>query len=318
MTAADLPIPADLAFDAPPLTDDQLDAYFAEAEHVEDAHEIPVFSGEGVVDEFVADDEAWGRREVRAVAGFQVTDLATAEWAMRKLAEAEAERAALAEQRDSWMERIGAWFDQASKRPTRTANFMTDRLLAFGRGERERNPRVATIPLPSGTIKTTASRPAVEVADDAALASYIADRLTLPPVPASDAALARYRTWQEAVAEAEAEGDNLVKYTPKVYAGPLRAVASVQQRKLGDRVTVTLSCDHSWSFITNGEHEYTVGVFASCSVCEPDPIDGARSWPVREVVTEDEYEVVVVGPDGEPLPGVAVRPGGVSVKVVPS
>lgn len=301
VAAVENPIPADLAFDAPPLTDDDLEAYFA----LEDAQEA------GTADEATPVPE-------HPVGLFTITDLGLAEWAMRRKAAAEAEVAALAEQRDDWMRRIGEWFDQAARRPARTAAFMTERLEAFGLAERARNPKVATIPLPSGVIKTTASKPTAEVADDEAAAIHVQSQIEVElAMPTGDPE--RPTPWADAYRAAGIGSlDALVRWTPKVYAGPLRSLVTVAERKVGVRVTVTLACGHTITYQRpaddEGADDPVVGEFVECSVCEPDAIDGAKAWPVRDLADEDVMEPVVLGPDGEPIPGVVVRPGGTTAK----
>lgn len=316
MSAAELPLPADLAYETPPITDDDLDALFGyQATHEGDSDLVLALdaAGEGYADHVVAALPAFR---------FAVTDLGSAEWTLRKRVAAQAEVDALAEQRDAWMERIGHWFDQASRRPAQTVAW-ADRLLeAYALAERERDDKVKSIPLPSGVIKTTASPAAAEVTDDAALARYLDAVLLADPGRAlDDAELAVRRAWRaayDAVVEKATTPVTLVQRTPKVYVGPLRKLVTVGEQVIGHRVTVVLSCDHEWSYITNADDpagEHVVGTFAPCTVCEPDPIDGAQSWPIRHVEVAPETEPAVLGPDGEVVPGVVVKPATVTAKV---
>lgn len=303
------PMPADFALDdPPPITDADLESYFDLVEQE---------AAERTADPSVAEWPAVAEHPVRR---WRIEDPEAAEWAMRTLLSAEDTVAGLAAQRDAWMARIGRWFDQAARQPQRTVAYMTERLEDYGVREREAHPRVATIPLPSGKIKTTASAPAAEVADDEAVALWMDLRVAQPPVDADDEALARWRLWCEAVNGATTEDKPLVRRTAKVYADPFRKVVHIGHQQVAERITVHLACEHSYSTILAQPAPdcfvpVTRGDVVECPVCEPDPIDGAHQQPVAEVITEPVLEPVVLGPDDLPVPGAKVRPGAITAKV---
>lgn len=322
------PMPADFAMEAPPLTDADLDAFLAYVDQAE-ADDLPAVRAGSVVatlDEASANPGPFAEHVRAAVPAyrFSVDDDETAEWALRRLAEYEATLADLAEKRDAWMRRIGEWFDQASRQPARRARFFTEHLEDYGRRHREANPKVATIHLPSGQIKTSKSSPAAEVVDDGAVADWIDLRLTRPPAGVDDAAIARWQAWCAAVRAAAPDPTSpLVVRTPKVYVGPLRKVVTITERHVADRVTIAWACDHTLAHTVPVETPRhldptpEVGEMTACRQCPFDAIDGVPPMvAVREVSREPLTEHVVLGPDGEPVPGTTVRPGGLTPKVV--
>ena len=238
MSAAELPNLPELALVDEPLTDDDLDRYFAMNEGTDQT--MPL-----------ADDHA------RSVDGWRIEDDETADWALRKLAVAAVERQVLVEQADEYIARIRSWFDRVARKHERTMSFMENRLEDYGLRRREAGG-AKTVELPSGVIRTSEAKPAAEVDDDEALAAYI-ERET---DGRGDMA------WAEAIRAAGFDLDDMIQRTPKVYVGPLRKVVHVEE--------------------------------------------------VREVTDDGEIvtRFAVLGPDGAEVPGVRVRPGGITVKVV--
>lgn len=307
MAMPDIPIPAELAVEAEPLSDDELARYF-------DVHEA--FTSASGLPEHMRPQPS----ETEA-GRWRIESDDAAEWALRKLAMARDEAARLREQADEWAARIEHWFVQAAREHVRTEAFMRERLEDYGLRRRDAGG-AATLNLPSGTIKTTSSQPAVEVVDDATLALVLETALGEPPRALSDEDAASYRAWREAWDKLVADSDEpveLVKRTPKVYVGPLRKLVRVAELPTGQtRWVLSLSCEHE-QIITTDDDDMGVelGDELPCSQCPGDPIDGAALSTLIAVEQQQLTELVAVGPDDEPVPGAGVKPGGVTATVKP-
>ena len=218
MSAADLPIPPDIFFDdAPPLSDDDLDRLFAAADLLVDPPEgtSAYSSVADAIAGLAEGEDAPSYPRAQETARWQVDDDRTAAWAASKLAAAEGEVGRLAVQRDEWMERIGAWFDQASRKPRRTAEFMRGHLERYGLAVREETGQ-ATLALPDATVKTTHRKARLEVVDDEVLAGWLEEHR-------ADFA---ERFFTDGVLDEEA-WRRLVRRTAKVYVGEARKVLRV-------------------------------------------------------------------------------------------
>jgi phage host-nuclease inhibitor protein Gam len=143
-----------------------------------------------------------------------VTDDGTAEWAMRHVAAADAELAALGAQADEWAGRIKAWFDQRARPVLATRGFMAAHLEAYALRRREANPKHKTLTLPSGVVRTSYVSAKVEVDDDATVAAW-----------AEEHGLA-----------------SVVKVTKKVYVGDLRDEVEVVDWPIGVKVVAACGC----------------------------------------------------------------------------
>lgn len=292
---ADLPIPPELAVEVEPISDDDLDLYF---------DVMATTPGDGAGGPPEADLAL-----AESVDRWQIDSDDLAEWALRKLAVAQEEVARLEQQALEWQRRIDEWFAQAAAPHRRRIAWATERLEDYALRLREAGG-IATLTLPSGVLKTTVTKPAIEVADDAEVASWletIDDR--------EKAAL-----WDDAMEAAglALDSDEFVKRTPKVYVGPLRKVARIDERVLEHVAVVALGCDHELRVLVNGPDDLSVpqpGELMPCPVCPQDSLEGDQRRPVAAVVVEPVLEYVVVGPDGEAIPGAQVRPGGVTAKV---
>lgn len=315
MALPDFPLlPPELAVDSPPLTDDDLATYFA----VMDAGPNAGMSHTGQEDPEMAEAVELGA----VVHGWRVEADDQAEWALRKLALANEELRRLAEQAQEWQARIGAWFQQAAHTHQRTAAYMEERLADYALRLREVGGP-ATLQLPSGTIKTTEQKPKVEVADDALLARMLDEALAEPTRALSEEDAAAYKAWRDAWAKLVAEADQpveLVKRTPKVYVGPLRKLVRAEERPTGQtRWVLSLSCDHELATVTDDDASEParpkLGEGLACSLCPTDSIDGETISTVVAIEEIKLTELVPVGPDGEPVPGAMVNPGGIVPKV---
>lgn len=301
MAMQDLPIPPELALDDEPLTDTDLARYF---DALQDA------AGEAGVDaEQVAGwlAEQPGDQAPNRVARFRIEDDNAAEWAMRKLALAQAEVAQLQAQAQEWADRIQHWFVQAARPHADTLVYMEERLADYGLRRRQAGGS-ATLNLPSGAIKTTSSSRAVEVADDEAVAAYV--REVLHGTDADRAA-----AWREAIEAAElaVEGD-LVRTSHKVYVGPLRELARATEVQTGDyELVVVLGCGHTHSSVIPQVDDLSIPVRGELVGCQ----GGCGSpQPVASTITKARTHQVVLGPDGREVPGAQVREGGITAKVV--
>ena len=137
------PLPAEL-LDVPEGYDEgEIDATFATAE----GENIPVV-------EAIESDDRWRVR----------TD-DDAEWALRRIAAANADLEALHEKAKRWTEQITGWFEQAAREPARTAEFFTAQVERYAMAERREHDR-KSVRLPSGKFSTRQSAEALEILDD--------------------------------------------------------------------------------------------------------------------------------------------------------
>lgn len=296
-----VPIPDDLLSDAPPLSDDDLDAYLAD-ELTEGGG-----AGEPVPDNPV---ERW-----------TISSLSDAEWAMGRMAEAQGHLAELAEQRAEWtrtaMDKIDRWHQRASRRAARTVQVMAAKLERYALEQRAQDPKVKSIPLPSGTVKTTEAKPKPKVLDDTAVAQHV-EWLLDDSQEHTDAAQA----WWAALSKADVAPEDLVKRDPKVYAGPFAKIVTVAEVPTGEVAWVLgLSCGHELEVHTeDGTSEPAdprLGESLACQACDTDPIEGRPTRTVTELERIPLTAWRVLGPDGQPVPGAVVEPGSVTAKAVP-
>lgn len=114
-----------------------------------------------------ADDDAEPTATVEARAPFRVTDVATAERAMRLLARVTAELAEIDRLHAEWITRYDEWRAQQRRQPERVAEWLTGMLSRYAiEQRRETDGRVKTIALPSGKVSTSrATAPKAVVPD---------------------------------------------------------------------------------------------------------------------------------------------------------
>ncbi len=106
-------------------------------------------------------------------APWQITDDGAAEWALRRLAEADAELHALSQRATDWSNRIRDWFEHRAKPLERRADFFRGRLHSYALDRREAGAG-ATLSLPSGKVSTLPGRVRVEVSDPEAFKVWAA------------------------------------------------------------------------------------------------------------------------------------------------
>lgn len=296
------PIPAELAGDAPPLTDDELEAYFA---FIDDHAELGV---EGVASSLADLDEhpedfRDDLQPVVAAHRFRVDEDGKAEWALRKLAAAEADVERLRLQAEDWTARITAWFQQAAKRPVQTVAYMTGQLERYALDRREETG-AATLTLPSGVVSTREQKPAPQVDDDETVGAVLRRAYSG----------AEGVAWKLAVEELD--GDKpLMTTTTKVYADQFKKLVRVAPHPTGVvEWTITLRCGHE-ELVTGHPDEITVpeiGEVVTCPVCAGDE---SVSEPVAAVSMQPLMELAVLGPDDRPVAGAVVKPGEIKASV---
>jgi hypothetical protein len=105
--------------------------------------------------------------------GWQIDTDEQAEWAMAKVAEAQADVAQLLAQRDAQMERAQAWYARMAKGPQRTLGFMQLHLMDYALRRRAADPKQKTLVLPNGEVPTTKGPdPCVVIEDEDALVAW--------------------------------------------------------------------------------------------------------------------------------------------------
>jgi hypothetical protein len=163
-------------------------------------------------------DDAVERSTIHA---WCIEDDGAAQWCAARLAKEQDALDRLRAQADDWSLRIAGWFEQASKGHQRTADYMESRLEMYGLAVRERGGD-PTIHLPSATISTSSRKAAVEIVDEDAVAAWAYDI----PDKALRAALGSEDD------DSDALRATLVHYRPKVYVGPLRKLARVEDDRV--------------------------------------------------------------------------------------
>lgn len=284
-------LPADLA--DPPMTDLELDQFFEAWVGLADeaALDLPAaleYLVEGT-------DPTVNRR----VSRWRVEDDATAEWAGRKLAAAQQHYAEQNALRDEWVRKIDMWLASETAHDKREREFFTFHLEDYAIRRRAAGGG-ATLNLPSVTLRASNNQPAAKVADEPVLADYIESKLDEP-------------AWERAIGAAGVLAETVVKRTPKVYVAPFRALVRLEPRTVGYEEHATLACSHEIvgaiaTLRDNAAGGHAIGEVLDCDVC------GYRQ-AIYAIDLVPVTEPVVVGPDGEPVPGTSVDPGGISPKV---
>jgi len=288
MPMSDLPLPPELAAEAPPIPDGDLDQLLEQA--VVEAHDGGVSPAQAV--ELLADSEGAPR--------WRITDLGGAEWAMRHVAAADQALAQLQAQRQAWAERIDQWFAQAAGKEQARRAFFVGHLERYAIEQREATGgKAKSLAVPSGVVRTTEHKPKAAVEDDAKVVAWVSCwypeqvASVCPPVP------------------------------PKVYVQPLREHTTVVEVIDHARLVLANSAEvvpwvrNGW-VPAPGEGEAVPPTTASGDRC-PEQGDG---WPTPEDATDLVAMVQVLAShpevhdaDGRQVPGTKVEPGSVSAKV---
>ncbi len=102
--------------------------------------------------------------------GFQVTDIGSAEWCLKKIAESEKEKSSLVKEYEAYIEKIRTTMDENVKRLDNSIEFFKSKLLPYAvqqlAGKKKRS-----VKLPSGTLQF--SKSTVFQRDEVKLLAYI-------------------------------------------------------------------------------------------------------------------------------------------------
>lgn len=207
-----------------------------------------------------------------------------AEWAMRHLAEAEANRRAILEQQEAYIARIEEWTRNALRAPQRDISFFGGHLEAYALELRRRNPKHATLTLPSGAVRTTKASPKIAVEDDETVATWGRETLADDVYP------------------------TVVK--SKVLLTGLKALGTITSRVTG-RWVVEVDCGCSE---TVGSSDQAAALSGTEMLCPADPEHGT----VAVTAVWEETEPCVVDGAGQVIPGTAVTPEHITAKATPS
>lgn len=239
--------------------------------------------------------------------GFHIADDADAERAMRRYADADAELGQLQAQADQWaaeandrLARIRQWFDHRAKRFLATKAFLDYHLTRYALDRRAADPKHGkTLVLPSGQVRTTSVAPKAEVADEDSVLMGLASISTelldeVAPVPPRKLYVQRLRDHTSVVEVVDAAV--LVLTTAEVVHWVRGDWKPPADAALGDSWVAGTSCP---------------GIMDGW----PTP-ENAEALVARVEVLASHLEVV--GPNGKPVPGCYVEPGGITTKVVPA
>lgn len=224
--------------------------------------------------------------EAQAVHGWTIEDDGAAEWAMRRVAALDAKLAHLAELRDGWASRIAQWFDRSAVRLGRERLFFAARLVAYQERRRLADKRAKTLTLPSGDVTSTATGGNLVIVDKAAVVA-----------------------WAEALGGDAL--DAIVKVTKEPLVSKMGPFVKMVDREAGS--VVKLECGHLAE--TDLPPAQAGNAAVRCDVCPADPIDGPPLRLPSAAVAATER--IVVDADGARVPGVAIAPEGLDVKVRP-
>jgi phage host-nuclease inhibitor protein Gam len=300
MIPDELPIPPELAYDdAPPLSDWDLERMEDEALALADAAAMDPEAALGQLLDAASDGDP---EDDAAPYRWRIADDGAAEWAMRHVAEIDQELEELATRAKGWTERIQGWFDKAARRLKVRRAYFDGHLTDYARRERDRTDgKRKTIELPSGKVRSTSSKPkATVVTEDAVI------------------------RW----AKAKLDGDLLdavVKVVESVRVSELREHVVVGHVVVAIEFGANLSCG-----CVIGPHE--VQVETPSPMMTTDEQLALAPWALGELLDCDHgpggghveavLPVLIAQPavldlDGQVVPGTAVAPGEVTVKVVP-
>lgn len=273
----DLPLPPELA--APdPSADAWVDRVVAEAVALAD----DVGMDPDAAGHMLAEAEASEPLGGGGAPPWTVTDDGSAEWAMRHVVAASAELEHLAQQAQSWQDRIAAWFDHRAKPLQAKVAFMGAHLERYAvRVREDTKGKTKTLVLPSGAVPTTATSPKVVIRD-----------------------AARAYAWA-----CEHAQDALKPRQPELQVSLLRQV--VRPVQLVTEADLTFSCGHTYRRAEpDGLQLPDVGTEMECSEHGPALLGSIDVRATRWVA--------LCTTDGKLAEGVDVDPGGVTARVVPA
>lgn len=127
---------------------------------------VPPIELDELLDAELQGGEAYDADVFTTKTGFNITDMGTAEWAMRRLTESLDDIDVLETQAAVWKAEIVDWLESRSRRAQATIDLMSSALEAYVlRVRTESEGKVKSVVLPSGKVGTTVSAPAIEVVD---------------------------------------------------------------------------------------------------------------------------------------------------------
>lgn len=212
---------------------------------------------------------------------WSVTDAGAAEWAMSRLAGAEAEIADAQEQAAVWRSRVDDWLAEATARPARFAAFLRHHLEEYALALRAANPKAATTTVPSGKVATRWSEARPVIANDQAVLEWLDERDEVP--------------------------DGAIKRAPLV--SKLKPILTVAPRSTG-RWNAEVACCGALLTL-DAAADGSAPAVGLCSRC------GAET-PEVVAVEQETVLVVIDSGTGEAVPGFTVEPGHYSVTVTPN
>lgn len=216
---------------------------------------------------------------VGQAARWYITGDGSAEWAMRHVAEAEAELDRLGAQAADWAERINAWFQHQAKPALAKRAFFQAHLERYALEVRAADPKRKSVVLPSGVVKTHSSSARVQVADA-----------------------------EQALAWAKAHDPDAVKVAEDVLVSKLEH-AKVAELVTEAWVTHSCGCITTPNNYADGLTLPAVGTATECPECNnPDVLVGRIDIIGRRWVAVDD--------NGQPVPGLAATTPTVTAKVV--
>lgn len=308
------PLPPELALDAAPLTDFDLERV---TQAVMTACEDRAMTPGEIIDSLLFAEVGPAAQHLlpEAARRWRCTDPGAAEWAMRQVAAIDVEATELAAQRDDWSARIGAWFASAARPLAARRAFFAAHLEAYALAERARDENRKTVSVPSGKVRTTGTGPKAIVADEAAVIAWARENL----LPATELA-------QALLAEGDGPAypvpfEEVVKVTTSILLTGLREVADITRVPIATRWEAELACGHTLIAVIDtrpappdGEEDpgdgspWAIGDLQDC--LHPDCTELGHQ-PVA-VVTAEPVTVLVSS-----VPGTAVEDGAVTAKVAP-
>ena len=223
-----------------------------------------------------SDEDSTARR-------WEIDGLGSAEWAMRHVAETDAELAELAHQAAEWAERIQAWFDQRAAQLGARRAFFAGHLERYALALREDDERAKTLTLPSGKVSTQGSSPKVGIADEAVVQVWA--QTNIPEQLLS----------------------NVVKVETKVLLPGLRKHVKVEEIPDCAVITGTDGTIIRWDAEDGTPLPGIMDIIG----------EGVEALQVARVEITESH-LVCVNHAHEPVPGTKVIPGGVTATVTPS
>ncbi len=103
----------------------------------------------------------------QAAQGWRVEDQGAADWALRRIAEAEAKQNAAMALAQQQIAQVNAWLEKELAKSQRTVDYFTGRLTDYHRQVLEQDPKAKTVALPHGKLTARQSPDRVEVAEEA-------------------------------------------------------------------------------------------------------------------------------------------------------